>query len=512
MDKQASRLINAQRSIARFQQQLEAQVKRHNPEDWAFAVAQRAKNPYQSRDVFYGLHELAHSLEANCAYARGHRTEPVTEKRARSIINVYRANDSPYLNHILQEEDDVDLFFQVMARQQLELQAENTDLKNSVGRFFLLYCRDSGMRNSQSLFKKHHSMDFDAWATLCLGGFGAAAGDPYSRIRYDRYLSADSEFITPDTIERFAKLTAATPPEIGHRYRQRRAPDQLRSPHLEICIRSQLLETPLVSFGERHLLAPIPHLLLRYTSSGLDRHLKELDEDQWTEEMGNSFARYVSEIASVTFGTKPLRPDTLKRASGQRCDLAFDLKDCVVLIECKATRFAQRLIVKDRLQNDSSAKRIQEGVVQLIETAAAVQRNEVFPEAQSGRKPIIALIVTLGELFAPNSNWYWDHVISPPLVRAGKLEADFPAPLSSKPQILSIHGFELLNQVLRLQNPSLVTLQAEQVERNRLRQGDWSLSLRKSLGDAETRLAELEGAFLDFQKRLERKFPGFARL
>ena len=79
------------RAIA-FYDRLEDLVRRYQPEVFAPHAAELLHRILPDRNSWshYPPHMVVNSIEANCAYFRKHRREPITDTRLNEILNHYR--------------------------------------------------------------------------------------------------------------------------------------------------------------------------------------------------------------------------------------------------------------------------------------------------------------------------------------------------------------------------------------------------------------------------------------
>ncbi len=92
--------IEQARAEARlFHRELEGLLKCHPPSDYAPNVAAKLKQVLRNADKqeLWPPHSLLHSIESNCAYARGHRDRSLDTNRLARIINLYHGYKDPYL-------------------------------------------------------------------------------------------------------------------------------------------------------------------------------------------------------------------------------------------------------------------------------------------------------------------------------------------------------------------------------------------------------------------------------
>ncbi len=91
----------------------------------------------------------------------------------------------------------------------------------------------------------------------------------------------------------FFALASRTPQQIGDRFRDERKKLPL---YLRSCIRSALLETPLIALGpdqigREHMILLLRDLLFRLGNDGLYRLMKGLDH--FDSEIGDGFEAYI---------------------------------------------------------------------------------------------------------------------------------------------------------------------------------------------------------------------------
>jgi hypothetical protein len=487
--------------VLRFENALEDVVKRHRSLDWAIAAARKLKSISDNYDgPVWAPYELLHSIEACCAYSRGNRNEPVTELRLRQAVNVFRDDDSPYEEYLLTETADIAMYMLVQFRKQIEVQENRLETRHLTGRYHHMFGRNKSICDCQGILQTHFGLTLDSWAAYCIDCYGQATERDFGGVRLEGYPRASPKLFTQQSCDSFVAISSRTPDLIKTDYRSQR--DGLKSPHMHVCLRSGFLNYPMISFGGDRLLAPQPHLLIRHLFTGLERAISHVSEDVWTHECGTCFEEYVLSLITTLPGVAGIRrPDQESgHEQGRRCDFLVDLGSCDLYVECKATRLRQRLLVREQLQRDSSSERLQDAIVQLTETARCNARE------QPARKPLIAVVITLDEIFEVNRRWYWRHVLLPKIDLSMQRDGEYVGPFSHPPQIMSILAFEMLVAILRQSTNTLTDMVETQARlHERYEHGDWPRSLRdicSSQGINPT-IPELKMAFEDFTTRIE---------
>lgn len=478
--------------VIRFENALEAVVKRHKPIDWAQAAANKlaiVSNP------MWTAFELLHSIEASCAYARGYLNDPVTEYRLRQAVNAFRMNEEPYEEHVLMEDDDVHMFMQLLFRRQIEVQEHSIETRHMLGRFHLMFGKPDLANKSLAILDAIYGLTLDAWATYCIGAYGQAVKGPCSRFRLASYDGAGGGLFSEQSLTSFKSLSCRTPEDVRDQYKGER--DGLQKPYMHICLRSGFLSKPVIDFGEGRFLAPQPHLLVKHLFTGLETAVRDIDESTWSDDCGVCLEAYVLSLLERTYDSRLItRPDRDGEVAERRCDFLINLDECHLLIECKATRFRQRLLVRENLRRDSSSCRLRDAFEQIVATAHAIPANH-------RAKPVIGLIIVLDEIVAVNTEWYWMNVIQPS-------DSNDPSILECRPQILPIVAFETLISLLRHGSLSVLGLVRDQIGgQQNLMRADWSkaiMDLCRQRGVNPTP-DEIKVAFEEFTRRIAAQIP-----
>ena len=486
----------------RFESDLESVVKRHRPIEWALLAATKMKHPPDptSAGPIWMAYELLHTIEACCAYARGHRSEHVTERRLRQAVNIFRNYTAPYEEKLLAVDQDIVMFMIVQHRKQLLVQKDTADNRHVNGRFYLMFGDNTSFRKSRAILEAKYALTLDRWAAFCFGAYAQAENSDCAAARLGGYLTSAPQTFPAQSLRSFLDLSSRTVEQIGSDYRQDRA--EVKQPHLHICLRTRFLDYPIIDFGGDRLQVPQPHLLVRHLISGLERAISDVSDDTWRSEYGECFESYVRMLLGTIAKEECIhRPDRQGGGNeGKRCDFWVELSDCNLLIECKAVRFKQRLLIRENLRNDTSSRRIREAIVQLSETARDLSDGRKGPNS----KPFVGLVITASEIFEVNRPWYWSNVFLPDLESQYQRDGDYAGPFQCRPQIVSILAFEMLVALLRASSVPLSRLVHEQVEAFKDgARGDWPRILPSICqeNDVEPSLSELKQAMKDFIER-----------
>ncbi len=458
------------RKARAFYTHLERLVKRYQPEvfgPFAASLLYRVLRD-QKQWAFYPPHMVVNSIEANCAYFRGHRDQEMTLNRFNEILNHYKDNYDPYLKHVLREPGNVDLFSLAMSREQFDLQ--RTPSPNDFARTLQLYEVNNPLPQASCTFRDRNGISFHDWIYMCLAIYSHVSNRSSPLIHPDDYIKSSVASIPREAVPLFLKKASARPKQIGAYFRKLR---ETYPPHLHIFIRSAFFQTPLVVFDNGTYLVVHPYLIFHYAGEGLYIACSSLDRDTFGREFGRSFQQYTGRLLADFFppGSIHTESELQEMSRGRTCDFLVDHPDCVLLLECKATRYSSELLTENALSKDNSTGKVADAFGQIVHTAARLRRGVFARRVPRGDKPIVGAVVTYGELYFANSSYYFDTFVSERM--EVKLLQDWPSPLAHPPQIVSIGSLESMLVMARETGQSPLDIIGAKLALPFAQTGDW---------------------------------------
>jgi len=207
----------------------------------------------------------------------------------------------------------------------------------------------------------------------------------------------------------------------------------------------------------------------------------------YEQSISNSFEEYVEKIVNCLDGTIQIVPNNkleaiVKNATeGKSCDFLIETESEILLVECKATTFTAKMFTDNAILNNNSTSKIAKALVQLYTTAYDISEG-VFDSIKIDKsKPVIGIVVTLGEIPLVNSEWYFNGFV---IKRASKklVAPIFPSiNMERRPSSMSIESFENLITVLNNSTANFLDLYDEKNNAGYGRVGDWNTYLKSKL-------------------------------
>ncbi len=480
-----------------FYDDLKKKLKRHHPRDYIIWMSRRLADSWSDPEKFVQIppHRIIHSIEANCAYWKEGYSDSVTWNAVAKIMNIYNGFTDPVLLGTISE--NLDRFFLMMYREQIELQKGISWAH--IMRGWHLFVRDTSMQKSNLEFFSKFGITMDQWVKLCFICWLIAvkmAGNPF----LIKNVPDTNTGIGQKEFDAFLKYSARYPCDIGKYYSEVRTVVPYERHSL---IRSSFFETPIVMFDDKTMIVPHTHLLFRHSGEGLYRLAKDLSV--FGDEFSDSFERYVRKVLESLQGFKHILSEKqLKKAvSNKCCDFLVELKDALVLVECKACSFTANHFSDNAIINSNSTGKVAEGFVQLYATAKDVGDDKFVTLKVDKAKPTIGMVVTFGEIPSANSDWYFEEFF---LKRASKkfVQETYPSKqMERRPIILDISTLEMLVAFLNFHSKSLVKLYDERKSQGYHITGDWGIWLGSQYKKEENKhelLRFLEEDRLEFLK------------
>lgn len=461
------------RAIA-FYDRLEDLVRRYQPEVFAPHAAELLHRILPDRNSWshYPPHMVVNSIEANCAYFRKHRREPITDTRLNEILNHYKDYHDPYVKYVLRERKSLDLFALATGREQFELQREPK--LHDFGRTLLLYERGNPLPKSSAAFADRTGFAFHEWIYMCLAVHAHIRTRHPPVVHPDNYINSEIATIPRDAVLLFFEAVSATPEEVGLHFRESRAK---YPPYLHIFIRSAFFNKPLLAIPGGAYVVVHPHLVFHAADEGLYAACSRNAPDEFYVEFGPSFESYIGLLLRDMFSPSSVFAENQLQAiaGGRTCDYLVLDGSSTLLVECKATRYSADLLTEGAILNDNSTGKVADGIEQLLVTASRIRNGDYASLGAGAERPIVGIVVTYGELHFANSEYYYDTFISRRLHEPAR--AGYPGPLASKPQVVNAETLERLLVVARERAMGVKDLIDEKLAIPYGRAGDWSQHL-----------------------------------
>jgi len=482
--------------MVRFYASLEGILKRHNPVEYILAMGYRFRECSQEDTKWRQTppFRVVHSIEACCAYARGHSQDPVTLNRLFKAMNVYHEHSDPMQQDALG--GGLLQFLLLAHREQMELQYSHS--WDDFGRAMTLFAEPGALPSSSKAFSEKYGLTPFQWIKLCFLSATAAAKHPAGLFPtsavYDYVREADLRETLPDeAVAAFFALASRIPRQIGDRFREERKKLPL---YLHSCIRSALLETPLIALGpdrigREHMILLLRDLLFRLGNDGLYRLMKGLD--QFDSEIGDGFEAYIGRVLQCFEGRISLlgEAELRKATSGKSCDFLLELPDAVALVETKAVSFVKTSLTDKSILEETSTRQIAKAVQQLYATAYDLKTGRLDHLMLDKSKPLLGIVVTLGEIPLVNLDWYFDTFVM--ALASPKLEPPvFPSEnLTRRPISMSARTFEQLVMACNALKTSPVGLFEQKQTMHPALVGDWNTYLNQIVRNNQNEIRSL---------------------
>ena len=213
--------------------------------------------------------------------------------------------------------------------------------------------------------------------------------------------------------------------------------------------------------------------MFRHMGDGLYRHMKGLDG--FPEEFGYAFESYVGRVLRSFHEIVGIYDEAhlMCLASNKSCDYLVELTDMILLVETKAVSFVKTVLTEKSVSEDSSTRRIAEGIRQLYATARDLEIGKYDSLNIDKSKPLLGVVVTFGDVPLVNSKWYFDTFILSHATR--KLEQPiYPSELLTRRTFsVSVRTLEQLVIVCNSKPTSPLHLYDEKTKHSDISIGDW---------------------------------------
>lgn len=473
----------ALRRADNFHAALTRMLGRYRPDEFCAAVAELVYEVLDNRRFwpYYPLHFLMHCMEANCAYAQPdltrRKTVEVTRARINGVIDYYKSYRDPYLEHALDELEDIGYVLLAIAKQQFAYQQEPRG--EDIARSIVLFVDGEPLPKTAGLFAAKLGFSMRDWIFLCLCVLAHTKSSNTPHTGESNYLGSEVSLIPKSAVRPFLNRCSFTPTDIAQRYRSLRA---AFPSYLYIFLPSVFLERPLIDLGGGDYLAVHPGLLVHNALDGLYEACCELDAQLFHMEFGESFQRYVR-MALGELGPDYrifTERDMQQVSEGRTSDFAVESSDCILLVECKSVRYSAMMLTEGAIKGANSTTKIAESLEQLHHTAMRVRACEFDSLFRTAGKNVLGMTVTFGRVFFANRPDYVDRFIRPKMQLPD--DARWPRPLDEAPQVLSAEALEDMIAVVRATGISISQLFQAKLSQDYDVVGDWDTYLPLKYG------------------------------
>jgi len=164
-------------------------------------------------------------------------------------------------------------------------------------------------------------------------------------------------------------------------------------------------------------------------------------------------------------------------ATGKSCDFLVEMKDTIILIECKACSFTANRLTNNAIENNNSTGQVAKGLIQLYASAKDLENGRLKKFGIYRNKTTMGIVVTFGEIPLANSEWYFEEFF---LKRADKKlnEVIYPSKqMTRRPIVIDVSGLERLVATLNSDKRTLQALYDKKQAEGYHKTGDWGIWL-----------------------------------
>lgn len=475
--------------------ELKRKAKRIKPENFAEYVVKLFRNP--PRKAVLPPHIILHAIEANCAYYDDHYDDTVDHKKIGGILNLLKPGGLDcYTIYMIPH--NLDLFLQYIHRHQLDAQKTEFSEKH-LARYWKIFLDNEFTPKLFDDFEKKYGITAEKWFQCSYCTFAMM----YNKLTIPLTFPIESERIplSENDFHAYFNLSAFTVEQVKDKYTTSR---EKINREFHFLIRSCFLERPILRLPDNRLIAPIPELIFRHAGYGLHQCFEDIDKHKRC--IGDSFQSYVGNVLNCLKSKKELfdNNDIEKVADGEKsCDFILSTIHENILVECKATLFTVNILTQNAITKSTSTTHICRGFEQVDRTVDLINQG-IFESKIDKSKPCIGIIVTLGEIPAANSEWYFKEIIPSNVVGKKGFAAEFFKKTGRNPMIISINALENLIMYINSTNKSLLSIYDEKNGQSEIVVGDWETFLGNKISESKNvePLAFVESVMTKFDKSL----------
>jgi hypothetical protein len=173
---------------------------------------------------------------------------------------------------------------------------------------------------------------------------------------------------------------------------------------------SPLLDTPIITLGDGTRIVPWGKMLLsKFSPNGLFYEGIRRFGPRFAEALGRAFEAYVGDNLHLLTSAECVIPERVYgRPERKTCDWIVVLKECVLLVEVKATRPNVQLRLGTPAGYDDLARKVGKAASQIEVTGALISERHPVVQDVPADRPRVGLVVTLEPFFFVDPWLYQD--------------------------------------------------------------------------------------------------------
>lgn len=470
--------------VVDFESRLERLTESASPEDLIPAATERLRRGAIDETLrgMFAPHVMVHAMEACCAYWKPHRYRPLTEDHLNAIIHMIGTFEDPALLFSITPDADLLDFFLYVHRTQFEQQGDLWWIP--VGRAVMLYGSPSDIPNAWTSFISRYGLTPREWIQLSFLGHAATIG---MKAKFTHLYVRDIPRlgISQESVDAFFRAVTTTPQQISITYREVRARHEVgyRYPPLTWLQRRPAVSSrPLIKLAHGYI-APSDAHTAKLMGNILVRYMTDDDSPAVREDLTRQYERYIEgAIRHNLPGVRVWLASDLKSTDGLSCDIAIDLPDCIMLLECKYVSLDQNVATRLSVLKSSAMSQVVKGFRQLLETSHRINEGGYKTIGLLPSKPLVAVVCAPGELPSFNHPAIWEHAQENrhlrELLRKGM-------PVVFRPQVL--HAFAFEDHLIATRDGLLTVLEHFESLKDRvpLELAHWERDLHRLVADAK---------------------------
>ena len=383
-------------------------------------------------------HLLIRSLEDNLVnFQTWYTQEPLTNKLYSDIINYYHTNIPDYYTNQLDKGNEEGLlrFFIAFAYEQFLWQIP-FDI-NTFGRIIYLYLNNTSMKTTSAKFLAKYSISIEDWLILILCLYSYTFNNiDHLFFTEDIFLNSNIRSLPLNKLDTFLHYSSITPENYRDEYTKVHN-EFIFNKGEEFFFTPLLYQNPILKFSNTFICTN--YKLLAFQAKEKLYSLCTEADNNFPGSLGKPFEDYTYQLFNELNHIQILNEKSIKRLyriESEVCDILVEFPESVLLIECKATKCTAIKKTPETLRTNNSMNKIGKGISQLI---TASQIIKTFYS-----KPLLGLLVTYGEFYFPNHDWYFENIIRPN-IHANNFQ--FFGGFEKRPTILSISTLERFIQI-----------------------------------------------------------------
>lgn len=469
-------LLLAKAKADRFRDEIYRLLNRFNPDKYSERIAKiiwglvdAGPEVWVKFPPFFALD----SIEINCVSHKAYKDYEINEAQLNKVMNAYRGFEDPYIEYVLRDLKEPDLFLISLSEQQMRLQKRPS--LNDLARSIELFVTDNSLPNTTHFFCQARGYSMQDWITVSFSIYAQCFAQKSPIIFQSQFLHTEIKSLRDEAIPLFFDDASKTPEEIKDIHNSE---NSCFPSHLSIFRPSIFHTYPLIELKDGKYLLPHPFMIFNYATEGLYGACSSINSTVFLKEFSTRFESYVLNVLSEIPGKKNIfcENELKKFTHGKVCDYIVELDDSILLVECKATRYSSRLKNREAIENDNSTGKIADAFVQLFETAKMINNGGYSAILDYKQKPIVAMCIIYGQIDFVNVSLYQEEFI----FKRMKDNVEYLSlsnQLKINPQTLDISTFEDLVVASRISQKSILDIFQEKMEATYEKVGDWSTFL-----------------------------------